>query len=184
MARFILEHWQPRLRWYIARLGNLGKIGIGLFVLALILLLAAVAPQRQALQQLIAKVETMQRIQTGVAGPIKLDDNQALQAFYDFFPRSDSSPYWVSELDKIAKQRGVELSSSDYRLVAEQNSKLARYEIQLPLQGSYPQIRGFIADALRAIPALALVDVAFKREAIQAGRLDVRLGMHLYLNVD
>ncbi len=182
MARFILENWLVRARWQIARLGNIGKAGIGLFVLALVFWFTAVVPQKQALKELKTRVKAMQQVQSGAGGQIKLDDNQALQVFYDFFPRSDSSPYWISELDRIARARGVELNSSDYRLTLEKGSKLVRYELQLPVYGSYPQIRGFVADALQAVPALALTDVVIKRETIQSGRLDVRLHMHLYLN--
>jgi hypothetical protein len=156
---------------------------MGLLVLGLVLFFAVVMPQKQVLKALKNKVKTMQLVQAGPAGQeVKLDDSQALQVFYDFFPRSDSSPYWINELDKIARKRGAELSRGDYRLILEKGSKLARYEIQLPVRGSYPQIRAFIADALQAVPALALVDITFKREATQSGRLDARLGMHLYLN--
>jgi hypothetical protein len=155
---------------------------MGLLVLGLVLFFAVVMPQKQVLKTLKNKVKTMQLVQTDPAGQVKLDDSQALQVFYEFFPRSDSSPYWINELDNIARKRGAELSRGDYRLILEKGSKLARYEIQLPVRGSYPQIRAFIADALQAVPALALVDITFKREATQSGRLDVRLGMHLYLN--
>lgn len=57
-----------------------------------------------------------------------------------------------------------------------------RYEMILPVRGSYPQIRAFIADALEAVPAIALVDVIIKREDIKVGKLDVRLSMSLYLH--
>ncbi len=182
MARLVLENWLIRARWHTTRLSNIGKIGIGLCVLALVFFFTAIVPQKQALKELKNKVKAMQQVQTGAAGQVKLDNNQALQVFYDFFPRSDSSPYWINELDRIAKSRSVELNSSDYRLTLEKGSKLVRYEIQLPVRGSYPQIRAFIADALQAIPALALVDVMIKRETIQSGRLEARLSMHLYLN--
>lgn len=155
---------------------------MGLLVLALVFYFAAGVPQKQTLKKLKNKVKAMQRVQEGSGGQVKLDDDQTLQVFYDFFPRNDSSPYWINELDKIAKKRGVELSSGDYRLLLEKESKLARYEIQLPVRGSYPQIRAFIADALQAVPTLALADITFKRESVQSGRIDVRLSMHLYLN--
>ena len=82
----------------------------------------------------------------------------------------------------MLKKHKVELSRSDYRLMQEQDSKLARYEMVLPVHGSYPQIRAFIADVLETIPALALVDIALKREDIKSGKLDVRLSMNLYLH--
>ena len=151
-------------------------------MLALVFFMAAVMPQQQILEELKDKVQAMRQAQPDSAGQAKLNDNQALQVFYDFLPRSDSSPYWISELDRIARDSGVELNSSNYRLTMEKESKLVRYEIQLPLRGTYPQIRAFIAGTLQAIPALALTDIIIRRETIQIGRVDARLNMYLYLN--
>ncbi|MDV6343933.1 hypothetical protein [Nitrosomonas sp. Is37] len=182
MDRLTLEKLLIQIRWQITRLNLIGKIGLGLFVLSIVFFWAAVLPQKEALHKLKEQVASMQQTQVESAAPTQLDDSQALKVFYDFFPSIDSSPYWIKELDKIAKKRGVELSGSDYRLMQEQESKLARYEMILPVRGSYPQIRAFIADVLEAIPAMALVDVVLKREDIKSGKLDVRLSMSLYLH--
>lgn len=182
MARIILGNWLVRARWQVTRLGAAGRAGAGLLVLTLVFFIAAVMPQKQILEELKDKVEAMQQVQPDSVGQTKLNNNQALQVFYDFLPRSDSSPYWISELDRIARNSGVELNGSDYRLMMEKESKLVRYEIQLPLRGTYPQIRAFIAGALQAVPTLALADIIMKRETIQTGRVDARLNMHLYLN--
>lgn len=182
MARIALKNGWIRARWHVTRLGTVGKAGAGLAVLALVFFMAAVLPQKQVLQELKSRVEAMQQVQPDASGRTRLNDNQALQVFYDFLPRSDSSPYWISELDRIARENGVELNSSDYRLMMEKESKLVRYEIQLPLRGTYPQIRAFIAGALQSVPTLALTDISIRRETIQAGRVEARLSMSLYLN--
>lgn len=179
--KFSFSHSLIRLRWRLACLSNVGKLGIGMLVLALVVLFAAVLPQEQAKNALKKKVKSAESMRAGSPEPIQLNDDQALRVFYDFFPRSDSSPFWVGELDRIAKNRGVEISRGDYRLVLEKEAKLARYEIQLPVRGSYPQLRAFIADTLQAVPALALASVNIKRENIQTGRIDANLGMYLYL---
>ena len=57
---------------------------------------------------------------------VKMSGDQALQAFYDFFPRVDSSPFWIRELVRIAQKHGVELSSSEYRLVYDNDERLSR----------------------------------------------------------
>ncbi|MDT8363935.1 MAG: type 4a pilus biogenesis protein PilO [Nitrosomonas sp.] len=182
MAQFNVNNWMIRLRWRLACLGNPGKLGAGMLALALVVVFAAILPQEKTKNTLKNKVKTARSIQASSPEQIKLNDDQALQVFYDFFPRSDSSAFWVNELDKIAKNRGIEVIRGDYRLVLEKEAKLARYEIQLPVRGSYPQLRAFIADALQMIPALALASVAIKRENIQTGRIDANLGMYLYLN--
>jgi hypothetical protein len=83
---------------------------------------------------------------------------------------------------KVAEQSEVQISGSEYRMVREKEWKLARYEIVLPVRGRYPQLRAFIADALRAVPAMALVDVAIKRENVESELLEARLRFNLYLS--
>lgn len=183
MDRYALNNLLSEIRWQTLRLSAVGKLGFGLMVLSIVFFLAAVWPQYETLDQAQAKVTLLQQqSQRDASQPIQLDDNQTIQVFYDSFPNVDSSPYWVKEIDAVAKKRGVELHGSDYRLVSDKGSKLARYEMILPVRGSYPQIRAFIADMLVTIPAVALVDMIIKREDIKSGRLEVRLSLNLYLN--
>jgi len=183
-----LTHLMPQLRWQVGRLGMFGKIGIGLLGVAAIYFFSAVMPQQTALQQLKERAETLQiqaqnKSSTGDADAAKkMTGDQALQAFYDFFPMIDSSPFWIRELVRIAKKNNVELSSSEYRLINEQDARLARYEMVLPVRGNYAQIRAFIADALGAVPAMAISAIAIKREAVSSDRLELRLEINLFLN--
>jgi hypothetical protein len=184
-----LNRLAPQFRWQIGRLGVIGKIGAGLIVVPIIYFFSAVLPQESVLQKLKERAETLQiqasskqtlggEAETGV----KMSDDQALQAFYDFFPNIDSSPFWIRELVRIAKKQNVELTSSEYRLINENEARLARYEMILPVRGRYSQIRAFIADALEAIPAMAISSIALKRESVTVDKLEVRLEINLYLN--
>ncbi len=183
-----LNQIMPQLRWYIGRLGAIGKIGGGLVVVAGIYFFSAVLPQESILQQLKERAETLQIQGQSKQTPgdtesgKRMSGDQALQAFYDFFPPIDSSPFWIRELVRIAKKQNVELSSSEYRLVNENDVRLARYEMILPVRGSYAQVRAFIADALETVPALAISTIAIKREAVTSEKLEVRLEINLYLN--
>ncbi|SFE58936.1 hypothetical protein SAMN05428977_102141 [Nitrosomonas sp. Nm166] len=183
-----LNRLVPQLRWHIGRLGTIGKIGVGLLVATSIYFFSAVLPQESVLEKLKERAEILQVQALSKQAPAdseagrKMSGDQALQAFYDFFPRIDSSPFWIRELVRIAKKQNVELSSSEYRLVNESDARLARYEMILPVRGSYPQIRAFIADALEVIPAIAISAIAIKRENITSEKLEVRLEVNLYLN--
>ncbi|BBL35019.1 hypothetical protein Nstercoris_01273 [Nitrosomonas stercoris] len=189
MARIALENgWIKagwiNIRWYVACLGIAGKVGVGLIVLALLFWMTAVLPQQQILQALQDKVEGMQLTQSDAIGSIVLDDDQALQLFYDFLPQNGAAPYWINILDQIAEENGVALNRSDYRLQLEKESRLLRYEIKFPISGTYPQIRAFIASILQAVPALALTNIDIKRETVALGQVEARLGMALYLRDD
>lgn len=184
-----LNRLVPQLRWQIGRLGVIGKIGIGLLVATSVYFFSAVLPQESVLQKLKERAETLQiqALSKQAAGDNtdsgkKMSGDQALQAFYDFFPRIDSSPFWIRELVRIAKKQNVELSSSEYRLVNESDARLARYEMILPVRGSYAQVRAFIADALETVPAMAISAIAIKRENVTSEKLEVRLEINLYLN--
>lgn len=183
-----LNRLAPQFRWQIGRLGVTGKIGLGLIVATTIYFFSAVLPQESILQKLKERAETLQVQVLSKQAPAdteagkKMSGDQALQAFYDFFPRIDSSPFWVRELVRIAKKQNVELSSSEYRLVNENDARLARYEMILPVRGSYSQIRAFMADALETVPVLAISAIVIKRENVTAEKLEVRLEINLYLN--
>ncbi|WP_292914091.1 hypothetical protein [Nitrosomonas sp.] len=183
LDRLILQ-----LRWQAGRLGVIGKTGLGLIVVTTIYFFSALLPQESDLQKLKERAETLQmqeqakKNQSETESGKKLSSDQALQVFYDFFPRIDSSPFWIRELVQLAKKHNVELNSSEYRLVNENDARLARYEMILPVKGRYPQIRAFMAAALEAVPAMAISAIALKRENITSDRLEVRLEINLYLN--
>lgn len=188
LIQFQANRLMQQLRWQAARLGNMGKIGAGLLVVAGIFFMGAVQPEKNTLAALKERAETLKmQLQSEKSGDIPaaeriLTNDQALQAFYEFFPRFDSSPFWVRELVRVAQKNGVEINSSDFRLTFERDWRLSRYEIILPVRGRYSQIRAFMADALETVPAMAITGFAIKRDNVQSTQLEVRFEMSLYLN--
>jgi hypothetical protein len=67
-------------------------------------------------------------------------------------------------------------------MIREKGWPLARYEMSVPIHGGYPRVRAFIADSLRSVPAMALVDVVIKREGVEVELLEASLKFNLYLN--
>ncbi|MBN9132587.1 MAG: hypothetical protein ABS69_20445 [Nitrosomonadales bacterium SCN 54-20] len=176
-----------RVRWQTERLGPAGKLGFGLLVFSAVFFLVAVLPRQEESKALRAEAEALEtRIRkepsAGSGNPRRrLQGDQALPAFYAFFPKLDSSPFWIGELVRIAGERGVEISGTEYRMVREKDLELARYEMMVPVRGNYSQLRGFIADVLHTVPALALVDVVIRREGVHAELLEANIKFNLYL---
>ena len=176
-----------RVRWQTERLGPAGKLGFGLLVFSAVFFLVAVLPRQEESKALMAEAEALEaRIRmepsAGSESPRRrLQGDQALPAFYAFFPKLDSSPFWIGELVRIAGERGVEISGTEYRMVREKDLKLARYEMMVPVRGNYSQLRGFIADALHTVPAMALVDIVIRREGVHAELLEANIKFNLYL---
>ena len=173
--------------WQGARLGVSGKIGLGLFVVAIVFLIGAVMPQDREVKLLKQRVETIKsrspfQMKDKPGSSKKIGGDQALKVFYDFFPRIDSSPRWIGELVRVAEMHEVEINSSDFRMTFEEGSRLARYEMVLPVHGSYPQIRAFIADALKSIPAMAITGINIKRKGVKSSQLEAGIKVNLYLD--
>ena len=59
---------------------------------------------------------------------------------------------------------------------------LARYQILLPVRGSYPQLRRFLHALLGQLPAVVVEDVEFQRKKIADTDLTGRIRMTLYLS--
>jgi hypothetical protein len=52
----------------------------------------------------------------------------------------------------------------------------------LPVHGTYPQIRAFISDALKSVPAMAISGINIKRRGVKSNQLEVGLKVNLYLD--
>ena len=187
LQKFYIEKMWLQLCWQGARLGISGKIGLSLFVVAIVFFISAVLPQDREVELLKQRVETIKsrspfqvNDKPGTGG--KIGGDQALKIFYDFFPRIDSSPLWIGELVRVAKMHKVEINSSDFHMNFEEGSRLARYEMVIPVHGSYPQIRAFIADALKSIPAMAITGINIKRKGVKSSRLEAGIKVSLYLD--
>jgi hypothetical protein len=90
-------------------------------------------------------------------------------------------PDWLERIYGAAEKNGVALEVGEYRLVQEKGWKLARYQLTLPVKGSYGQVRGFIAQVLTDVPAAALEEIGFRRDTVGTDRIDVRVRLTLYL---
>ncbi|MDB5863311.1 MAG: putative transrane protein [Betaproteobacteria bacterium] len=174
--------WHVRAR--VEKLGALGVAGVAAAIFALVFQLCAVNAVDADLADLRAQAERLHaRNQLEAERPAnaRAVPGAQLATFYEFFPAVGSLPEWLLKIDAAAARQGVALDLGDYRLVQEKSSRLARYQIMLPIKGSYEQIRGFVAAVLNDVPAAALEDISLKRETIGAINLEARLKLTLYL---
>ena len=88
---------------------------------------------------------------------------------------------WLGEVHLAAARHGLVLETGEYRLQHPPGARLARYELELPLKGTYPQLRAFLADVLKKIPAAAVDDVVIRRETVASPQLDAKVRLFVYL---
>jgi Tfp pilus assembly protein PilO len=179
------------LKWHgrgqIAKLGALGAVGVALAVFAAAFQLSAVSALDTELVGLRAEGERLNmRHQPESKQPAnaRRGPGAQLDTFYEFFPARATLPDWLLRIYGAAEQQGVVLELCEYKLVQEKGSRLVRYQITLPVKGSYEQIRGFIAAVLNEVPAAVIDDIGLKREAIGARNLEARLKLTLFLRLE
>ena len=172
------------LRELAGRLDAVGVVGIGLAIMGITLYLTAVLPAREeiaSLQSRLARAahSDAQPPDAAVAAAARSADQ--LARFDRLFPALAEAPLWVLRIHQLAERNGLTLETGEYRLVKDAALGMTRYQITLPLNGTYAQTRHFIAQVLRDVPAAALDDIVIKRESIGAASTQTRVQLALYL---
>ena len=160
------------------RLGSLGGGSLLLIGCALVFHLLALQPleaRRNALEEQVAlRTPRSAEVETSARGPVA-----KLGRFYDFFESAEAVPGQLARLHAIGKATGIELGAAEYR-VHEAGPRMAHYEIVLPVNAGYSQLRVFLRKALHELPMLSLDRISIRSERPGDGRVqaDVRLTLH------
>lgn len=170
------------LRRAIALLGWPGGAGLALLLISAVVYGTLVNAHQARLDAIKQETATLkQRIaQAAKSGIPEAGSVDELNKFYGFFA-SGTHTEWLDKLYATAEAEQLVLAQGEYRGLADKSGKLTRYQVTLPVKGSYVQIRKFIDAALIAVPVAALDDVNFKRETIAANQLEARIKFTLFL---
>lgn len=96
-------------------------------------------------------------------------------------PLQDEATGALEGVFAAAGAEGLAVGQGEYVLSVDASGALARYQIRVPLRGSYPQIRRFVAHALEAQPTLGLEQIEFQRQSIAEREVDATVGLTLFL---
>jgi hypothetical protein len=96
---------------------------------------------------------------------------------YGFLEKPEQTTDWLAKLHGIGAATGVQLRSASYKTHAT-GSRIERYEIVLPVAGSYPQIRDFLKRSLAEIPVLSVDQLTLKSDK-GALNAELRLTLHM-----
>ena len=160
-----------------AEIGLLGSVSLVLIVCGISFQAAVLRPlevRRDTLEQRIS-----QSVAQGRGGQSDAAPGASLPRFYRHFETGEDAPTQLARLQGIGKAAGLDLRSAQYK-VDKGGPRIQRYEITLPLTGTYVQIRSFLTNALAEIPVLSLDQVSLKKDRSDGPVLaDVRMTLHL-----
>jgi hypothetical protein len=87
------------------------------------------------------------------------------QAFAASLPPDRERQARTAALLALTTEAGLAWPRSEFRYQVDRETGLAQYRVAMQLSGRYAALRGFVAEALRRDPALALDRLRLRREA-------------------
>jgi Tfp pilus assembly protein PilO len=162
-------------------LGPMGVAGLVLVLSIPLFWLAAVQPTG-------AKAESLKREVARVMAqpPMKMrvteapDRAEELARFHAQFPHANELSALIEKIHALALKSGVTLRLGEYKLERSGTDKLWRYEILLPVEAGYPELKLFIDTVSSEIATLGLKEVSFKREAVGDKAVKIQLRFVLF----
>jgi len=94
------------------------------------------------------------------------------ERFFAAFAGRETRPQRVEALLAAAVAHEVAWQRTDFLVSRDAATGLTRYQVTLPVSGSYAAIRGFVDAALLADPAVALDRLQLRRPGLDATRID------------
>lgn len=177
-----------RLFWHLAHAGRqagpVGLAGVGLLLGAILfsgVLLPGAHARLDELQRTSAGLHERLERAAGSFDDGALAPDEQLANFYGAFPALDAAPDLLGKIYQAAGRHGLDLPHGEYRVKRERTGGLLRYQVILPVHGTYTQVRDFLAEVLKQIPFAALDHVSFERETIGQTRVEARISLTLYL---
>lgn len=175
------------LQWLARRLvRRVGVPGMAALLLTLALpglILLGVGPLSHEVEQLHVQlaqkpVEKITPVQ--VATP-EQSLAAELDAFRSRFPAIDELSDQLDALFELTDKHGLTVDKGEYALVEKAGGAMRRFEVTLPVTGSYPQIQALMRDVLDQLPAAALADVSLERDKIADGRVNATLRLVFFV---
>ena len=158
----------------VERIGVAGVAAIGLLAAALFFSNFMVKPLEQKNLSLTEAATRQGR---------KADSAQSgekVAAVYEYLRKEEDTTDWLAKLHGIGTATGIQMRTASYRTQPTEG-RIVRYEIVLPVTGSYGQIRDFLKRAALEIPVLSIDQVTLKKEERKGAALqaEMRLTLHM-----
>jgi hypothetical protein len=169
-----------KLAVLLARLRDeVGGAGVGALVLLGLIgafHVLVLAPMAHSQSELAERGRRLPAAEAGAAA----GGADKLSAVYGFLRKNEKTTDWLAHLHGIGAASGVSLRAASYRTV-QTEGPIMRYEIAVPVSGSYPQIREFLRRALAEIPVMSVDQVSLQRRGRGDPMLQGELRMTLHM---
>jgi hypothetical protein len=180
-----VNHLKWRFIATLRRIGWPGQLGFALIVCVLALQFGLNAPMHSTAAKLKSDVAIIgndigNTKQSGRREGVRSLDGRLVE-FYQYFPSKKERFDLVDSIYAAAVDQAILLEHGEYKLVPLKADKLVAYQINLPVRGTYSQLRKFALQVLKEVPSASLDEISFKREAISNDELEAKIRLTLYM---
>jgi hypothetical protein len=109
------------------------------------------------------------------------EDERGANKFYAVLGDRAEAEQYLKTMFDVAAQTGISLDQGEYQWGVDKDSRTYRYQVLLPVKGSYSLIRRFSESTLRALPFASLDELTFKRDSAGEDTLGANLRFTFYL---
>lgn len=173
---------QLRDAWSICR-RRLGKPGIAALLLTWLtagVVTLLIIPVKQGIADKEKRLHLLSRLKASPAAP---SDPTAAAMVQQALLSERMFPDQLDRLMQYASDQGLQLNDGQYAVTLREQGQgeVVSYEVTLPLRGSYPQIRRFLAALLAREQGVALLDVQFRRAKVSDPVLEAVVRLAYFL---
>jgi len=173
---------KTRLNRLLRALGAPGVLALGVLLACAGFWASALKPlQDELAAQRVALERLQNRTLYQPAAASREDRREAeLARFYGLFPPTERLAEEVARIHRLARGAGLDLDQGEYRL-ERRSVGLWAYRINLPVRGTYPQLREFMGTLLRDVPVASLESLRFERKRAADAQLDAQLRLTVHV---
>jgi len=162
-------------------LGWPGVVGLGLLAFAAGFYFSTLRPAQLRLEQLRRESLELEQLPLRAAVEEPTSNRERLEAFYAFLPPAARTADLLGKVFAAAEKQGLSLEQGDYRVQRDNVGGITHYQVMLPLRGTYPQVRKFVAAALAQVPNLSLDSIQFERQTVGDSTVEAKVKFVMYL---
>lgn len=170
------------LRTLQYRLGRMGAWGLLLVLIAILSYFSLNLPQKARFVEADAAFlkATRTRQLTSDATPKEQQPTTDITHFFAQFPLSMHKEDTLKTIISIAQKNKLPLDAGTYHTTTKDAGQVVIYEINLPLKGTYPQIKQWLAQTLNAMQNMALTTFVLKQTTSDSNMIEAEVGLTAY----
>ena len=174
-----------RIRWRLQRavhaMGWAAIGGVALAIFAAGFVASNLLPLQADVTALRDRVQRLEMRAGNQARIVEARPDARITAFYEQLPAAEQAPEVVRRLHSYARDAGLVLERGEYRPLPDPSGRLMRYQVVLPVKGSYAQVKRFLAQAMHDTPGLALDAISMQRDQGGSPALEVQLRFTVFM---